>query len=153
MTAQPSGAARGERQGSTAAASGSSTSALTTLAPAITQTGGSGEADARLNSEYVTQRVCESRRTRSPLLNARVRSVSSEPLATVIRTAATVSAMPSQFGGPSRSPRRSAAVRATKIGEAAPRIPAFSAVVYLSPQYQSVVLPTSPVNPRTTKAR
>ena len=153
MTAQPSGAARGERQGSTAAASGISTSALTTLAPAITQTGGSAEADARVNSEYATQRTWEHRMTRSPRLTARVRSVSSDPFATVTRTAATVRAMPSQLSGPSRSPSSSAAVRATKIGEAAPRMPAFRAVVCLSPQYQSDVFPTRPVSPWTTKVR
>src|SRR5437879_9264181 len=79
MTAQPSGAARGERQGSTAAASGTSTSALTTLAPAITQTGGSAEADARLNSEYATQRTWEHRMTRdrkSTRLNSSHRCIS-----------------------------------------------------------------------------
>jgi hypothetical protein len=86
-----------------------------------------------------------------PRLNASVRNVSREPLATVTRTAATVTAMPSQLSGARRSPSRRAAASAMKIGAVALRMLAFSAVVYCRPQYQIVVFPTSPVSPRTTK--
>jgi hypothetical protein len=43
--------------------------------------------------------------------------------------------MPSQLRAPSRSPNSSAEATETKIGAAAPRMPAFSVVVYCRPQY------------------
>ena len=89
---------------------------------------------------------------RSPRFIVSVSSTPSDPLATVISTASTVSAMPSQLPRPRRSPNSSAEATETKIGAAAPRMPALSAVVYCRPQYQSVVLVTRPVPPRIAKA-
>jgi len=90
---------------------------------------------------------------RSPRFTEKVSSTWSEPFATVVRTAVTVRAIPTQFLAWSRSPRSPLAVTATKMGEVAPRTPALSAEVWRRPRYQRVVLPTRPVRPRTMKAR
>src|SRR6266850_1332079 len=90
---------------------------------------------------------------RSPRFIDSESSVASDPLATVSSTAATERPMPTQARPPSRSPRSTLAARATKIGDEALMIPAFSAVVWRSPQYQTVVFATSPVRPSTAEHR
>ena len=89
---------------------------------------------------------------RSPRFTASSSSTARDPLATVTTTAVTVRAMPTQVRVRSRSPSRTAAPRATKMGEAAPRMPALRAVVHLSPQYHVVVFSTRPVEPRIANA-
>ena len=90
---------------------------------------------------------------RSPRFIVSVSSTPSDPLATVIEHGqhGEADAQPvARFSAGRRS--SSAEATETKIGAAAPRIPALSAVVYCRPQYQSVVLVTRPVPPRTAKA-